>query len=686
MSLCRPVVVAALAAFALPAGASALPSSTLLSDPATATFSPALAVGADGTAIAAWIQTTTSPKSEVMVATRPAGGAWSAPVAVSDPDLTSPQTPAIALDGSGDAAVAWAASAASGAPSTYNTKIQTVVRGAGGTWSAPSDLSPATAFGQDGSAAGAPTVAMDAAGDTTVAWWPYNDASPAVDVVDRPHDGIWSAISTVAAGGPANPSPQPRLVEDAAGDAAVSWRNPLDTTSYNGPGTARVALRAAGSSSWSAPVDVSTPGDTIGAGTIGLGIDSGGVATAAWTDTTHGAVEAATLAPGASAGSAPAQVGAGTNLFTPTLAETGDGAATLAWLSEDASLKRQVVVAAHRATGSGPWSPAPALSGADRYATTLSLAAAPGGVVRAVWADTDRIDGGPPYPPYTVRVDRFSGLSWDAMTDLTAQADSASSPIVALSPTGDATTVWLSKDGTTVTRVRAALDDVTPPTLSLAVPAGATAGDDVPFSVTTSDAGGGVGVSWSFGDGTPATSGAAVTHAFAVAGTYTVTATATDAAGNATSATATITISAPPVPPAPTPSPTPTPTPSPSPTPTPSPTPSPTPASKPVPGSKPATTNAASVIALPAASKSCTSRRTLKITLHAPKGTTIARTTVSVTGRKAMSYTGSRAHAPITLTGLPKGTYTVTVKVTLSTKKTLTLARKYKTCAPKRKK
>jgi PKD repeat protein len=615
-----------------------------------------------------------------MVAARPAGaGSWSAPVAVSDPDLTSPFTPVAALDGAGDAVVTWEAAPAQGRPSSYTTKVQAVSRAAGGTFGAAVDLSAAAAVGQDGSSAGNPSVALDASGRATVVWWPYNDAAPKVEAVTHPVAGPWSAVGTIGTGGPQNSSPQPLVVADAAGDVAVSWRNPLDTTFFNGPGTARLSLRAAGSATWGTPVDVSTGGHAIGTGAIGVGLDASGAATAAWVDGTDHAVETATLAPGAGAASTPSTVGTGTSIFAPQLAKDPAGDATVAWYAEDATFKRETVVAAHRPSG-GAWSTPATLSDADRFVNAFSLAAAPGDVAAVAFADTTRLNG-TPFPPFTLRAARLDGGAWSAAADLTAEADGGSGPVVALSPTGDATTAWLARDGTSVTRLHVAGDDRTPPALAVSAPAAAVAGTAADFTATAPDADGGVSVAWSFGDGSGPASGTSVQHTYAAGGTYTITVTATDGAGNATTTTRTIAVTAPA--PATTPptdtTPTP-PTPATSPTPPPAATvPAPKPSTPPAP--KPAT--AASVITLPSAT-SCVSRRTLRITLHTPSGATIRKTTISVTGHKAKSYTGARAHAPITLTGLPKGKYTVTVTVTLSTKKTLKLVRRYKTCAAKR--
>jgi hypothetical protein len=86
---------------------------------------------------------------------------------------------------------------------------------------------------------------------------------------------------------------------------------------------------------------------------------------------------------------------------------------------------------------------------------------------------------------------------------------------------------------------------------------------------------------------------------------------------------------------------------------------------------------------LPAARR-CVSRRQLALHLKAPKNTKIAAVSVTVAGKTTKPKL--RGSAPIVLKGLPKGRYKVTVKVRFADGRTLTLARTYKTCAPKAKK
>jgi hypothetical protein len=99
---------------------------------------------------------------------------------------------------------------------------------------------------------------------------------------------------------------------------------------------------------------------------------------------------------------------------------------------------------------------------------------------------------------------------------------------------------------------------------------------------------------------------------------------------------------------------------------------------------KPARLVAADVIKLPA-SKACVSRRSFRIRLVQPKGTTIARVIVKVNGKRVKTVKGKRVTARVDLRGLPKGRFSVVITVSTADGRTLKSTRRYRTCAPRRK-
>jgi hypothetical protein len=67
-----------------------------------------------------------------------------------------------------------------------------------------------------------------------------------------------------------------------------------------------------------------------------------------------------------------------------------------------------------------------------------------------------------------------------------------------------------------------------------------------------------------------------------------------------------------------------------------------------------------------------------------PRGTSIASVVVRLNGTRVKTVKGKRVTAGIDLRGLPKGRFTVAISVKLTNGRTLTSKRRYRTCAPKR--
>lgn len=93
---------------------------------------------------------------------------------------------------------------------------------------------------------------------------------------------------------------------------------------------------------------------------------------------------------------------------------------------------------------------------------------------------------------------------------------------------------------------------------------------------------------------------------------------------------------------------------------------------------------AAKVVSLPSARK-CRSRRSFPIRFKAPGADPVKEATVLVNGRRVRVVRGAdRLSAGVDLRGLPKGRYTVTIRMITVSGKTITGKRRYRTCVPKR--
>ncbi len=98
-------------------------------------------------------------------------------------------------------------------------------------------------------------------------------------------------------------------------------------------------------------------------------------------------------------------------------------------------------------------------------------------------------------------------------------------------------------------------------------------------------------------------------------------------------------------------------------------------------GSSAGTVKFASVVTLPSA-KACISKRSLRITIKAPKGAKIKGTIVRIGSKRVASVKNVKT-IPVSLKGLKKGTFVVKVEVTLTDKRVLKGSRTYRTCAKK---
>ncbi len=119
---------------------------------------PRIAIDSHGDAVAVWEEQPINPGPQYIQATiRPAGGTWSVPVYISEGPVG--MDPSIAMDAEGNAIVTWLSFGS----------IRSAVRLAStGTWQAPTNVA---AVGLDaGGHPGGPALAVDGEGDAVVAW------------------------------------------------------------------------------------------------------------------------------------------------------------------------------------------------------------------------------------------------------------------------------------------------------------------------------------------------------------------------------------------------------------------------------------------------------------------------------------------------------------------------------------
>ena len=199
-----------------PPGAEWRPPVTI-SEPGVSAYAPVIAVGPGDEAVVAWMRENGSFGSynySVQAAARPAGGAWQAPVTVSQPLAYGgwpPVAPSIGADARGDALLVWEHGGS-------NSPAQAAWKPAGGVWQTPENIS------EPGASASGPEVAVDPAGHALVVWWRLTPYHPnGAIAVSGTVGGEWQAPVTISAPGEEF-TLDPRVAVDPGGEAIVVWQ------------------------------------------------------------------------------------------------------------------------------------------------------------------------------------------------------------------------------------------------------------------------------------------------------------------------------------------------------------------------------------------------------------------------------------------------------------------------------
>ena len=478
---------------------------------------PAVAMNGAGDAVVAW-QRASGTGFFAQASLRDAGTIFSTPLELGPAGFEVLGPPQAAIDGAGTAIVVWQQFDAM----STNTVVQAAIRPAGGSFGAPGALSAT------GSGAVHPQIAMNAAGDALVAWEHLVGQTMVVQAVVRPAGGTFSAPVDLSAAGLMGPLP--RVAIDGAGNATVVW-------TQTGPAgtTVQVATRPAGGT-WSAAADLSPAGD---ASSGQVATNGPGETIAVWThaDAAGNTIVQASVRPVGGAFEASADLSAaGRDAIDPHVAIDAAGHAVAVWSRFDGSTR--VVQAASRPAGAAFAAPAD-LSLAGAEARDPSVVANPAGDIVATWQRSDGAD------TIVQAAVRRAGTGFGAIIDLSAPGRDAVAPQLGIDADGDAIAAWQRSDGTNTIVQAAGYDAAGPQLRGLNIPVTATRGTAATYSLSPLDVWSPVSsTQWSFDDGTTA-SGATVSHAFASAGDHSVTVAATDALGNTTSATRVVSVGAP---------------------------------------------------------------------------------------------------------------------------------------------
>ncbi len=180
-----------------------------LSPPGSEARAPVVGVDGAGEAVAAW---PAAGANLIVEAATVSGATASAPQKLSAPGGNA-VLPAVAVDERGDAIVAWMRE-----NGTENV-VQASFRPAGGHFGAAVNLPTKSGNTMH------PEVAIDAAGDATVVWERFNGAEEIVEAATRPAaTGAFTAPVELASSA-AHPM-EPAVAMNAEGDTAVAWVSP----------------------------------------------------------------------------------------------------------------------------------------------------------------------------------------------------------------------------------------------------------------------------------------------------------------------------------------------------------------------------------------------------------------------------------------------------------------------------
>ena len=232
---------------------------------------PRAALDGAGNATVVWTQAGPAGTT-VQVATRPAGGAFSAAVDLSPPGNAS--SGQVAANGAGEAVAVW-----THADAASNTIVQASTRPPGGEFSAPAGLSVAGQNAID------PHVAIDAAGDALAIWSRFDGSTRVVQSATRPAGAAFGAPADLSLAGAE--ARDPTVSANTAGDLVAAWQRSDGSNTI-----VQAAVRRAGAG-FGATIDLSAAGRDAVAPQ--LGIDADGDAIALWqrSDGSHAIVQAA---------------------------------------------------------------------------------------------------------------------------------------------------------------------------------------------------------------------------------------------------------------------------------------------------------------------------------------------------------------------------------------------------------
>jgi hypothetical protein len=187
-----------------------------ISSSAVDTWDPRVAISSAGVATVAWREEPPPTGTVLKSRTREATGTWSAVQDLSEADGSN-QRQRLVVDTAGTTTAVWTKALGPSIRLVYAT------RPAGGAWSAPADVTPPGAGFAD------PDLAIDSGDRMIVVFVAFGSGGDDIAARTRAPGGAWSdfgGVSEIPDGGSAR---NPKVAMDAAGQAVAAWEGVTDT-------------------------------------------------------------------------------------------------------------------------------------------------------------------------------------------------------------------------------------------------------------------------------------------------------------------------------------------------------------------------------------------------------------------------------------------------------------------------
>jgi len=393
--------------------------------------SPQVATGPDGTTTITWSRSNGS-KWIVQAATRAAGATtFSTPIDIST-TLQDAYGPQVAIGPDGTTTITWQRYDGS------NRIVQAATRAAGATtFSTPIDVSTT------GQNAQAPQVAIGPDGTTTITWQRYDGPNYIVQAATRAA-GATTFSTPIDLSTTGQNADNPQVATGPDGTTTITW-----SRSNGSKWIVQAATRAAGAITFSTPIDVSTTGQNAYGPQVATGPD--GATTITWNrpNGSNSIVQAATRAAGATTFSAPIDVSTtGQDACCPQVATGPDGTTTISWTRQDGGLNYTVQAATRTANATTFSTPIDFSAFTDHgdgntfFPDTL-VATGPDGTTTITWT---RDDGSNYIVQAATRA--ANATTFSTPIDLSTTGQNAYNPQVATGPDGTTTITWQRSNGT----------------------------------------------------------------------------------------------------------------------------------------------------------------------------------------------------------------------------------------------